>query len=162
MRACVCGCVSEFRETYRLCGQKHFREGKKVNTDLCSAISSRGCFPHKKKALSREKRRAGEKKKDFKMRSKEKQTRGSSPLSFLSRAFLCCHRKGDRMIVGHNRAARRWWVGGVGVRVGGDRLLNRPRRFYRFPLSPPWRTSDLSRREDEGETEGGGQGGRRR
>lgn len=62
------------------------------------------------------------------------------------------------MIVGHNRAARRWWVGGGGVRVGGDRLLNRPRRFYRFPLSPPWRTSDLSRREDEGETGVGGGG----
>lgn len=49
--------------------------------------------------------------------------------------------------------------GGGGVRVGGDRLLNRPRRFYRFPLSPPWRTSDLSRREDEGETGEGDRGG---
>lgn len=41
----------------------------------------------------------------------------------------------------------------------GGRLLNRPRRFYRFPLSPPWRTSDLSWREDEGETRGAGCGG---
>lgn len=70
-------------------------------------------FSTQKKALRREKRRArgGKKERFEKMCSKEKPTGGSSPLSFLSRAFLCCHRKGDRMIVGHNHAARRWGWG---------------------------------------------------
>lgn len=103
---------------------------KNVNTHHYSTISSRSYFPHKRK-LWGEKREGQKKETDFKMCSKEQQTsRLKAPLfpPFFSGCFLCSY-KGTE-----------WLWAAIGGRRG---LLNRPQLFYRFPLSPPWRTSDL-------------------
>lgn len=114
MRGSACG----FKEPYRLCGREHFREGKK-STQTFALPSVQEAIFHTKESFEerKEKSKGRKKRKDLKMCSKEKPTGGSSPLSSLSRAFLCCHRKGDRMIVGHNRAARR--CGGTRGERGG-------------------------------------------
>lgn len=118
---CVCPCVNSGSIDS---GQEHLKK-KKVNTDLCSAISSRGYSKAKRKLWG--KKRDGQKKEtDFKMCSKEKQTQGFLLFSLLFGFFLCSYRKEQNDC-------------GVQLQVKGDGLLNRPQHFYRFP----WRTSDL-------------------
>lgn len=90
VRECLRGCVCELKEPYRLCGQEHFREGKKSQHRPLHCHQFKGLFSTQKKALRREKRRArgGKKEKDLKMCSKEKPTGGSSPLLPFSRLSL--------------------------------------------------------------------------
>lgn len=105
------------------------RDSFKKSTQTTTPPSVQGAIFHTKESFE-ERKEKGRKKKQI-LKCALKKSRLKAPLSppFFSGSFLCSYRK-EQNDCGVQSGGRRW-------------LLNRPQRFYRFPLSPPWRTSDL-------------------
>lgn len=102
----------------------------KKSTQTTSLPSVQGAIFHTKESFEERKEKGREKKQILKCALKKSRLKAPLfPPFFLAPFFGAIER--NRMIVGCNWG---WGSGG---------LLNRPQRFYRFPLSPPWRTSDL-------------------
>lgn len=123
----VCACVCEFRGYWLWTGTF-----LKKSTQTTTPPSVQGAIFHTKESFEEREEKGREKKQILKCAPKKGRLKAPLfPPFFLAPFFAAIER--NRMIVGCSR----WGWGGWGG------LLNRPQRFYRFPLSPPWRTSDL-------------------
>lgn len=90
-----------------MCGQEHFREGEKKSTQTSALPSVQGAIFHTKESFE-ERKEKGRKKEILKCGPRKSRLEAPLLSLFPFSSLSLPPQKRDRMIVGHNRVARRW------------------------------------------------------